>query len=281
MLKRLSVAIALVAVAAAPARAQQRPLVTEDPETIGGGLILIEGGVELDDDQEYPASGLTGNLWRIGTVGMSIGLGSISELQFDWGVHDRLDIEERVPAPLSHMLTIEGDTTTSVEDLIVATKVRMVSEAPGRPAIGVRFATKLPNAGNESGLGLDTTDFSAAFLIGKTVRSVRVVGNAGLAILADPTRGDRQNDLLTYGVSVARAVTAGAELVGEVNGRADLGEDIPPPGTESRAVMRVGARYTAGPGRIDGAFLAGFTSHDPSWGFTAGFTYVFNAFRVP
>ena len=77
---------------------------------------------------------------------------------------------------------------------------------PGRPSFGVRFATKLPNASNESGLGLDTTDFYASILVGKTVGSVRMVGNVGFGILGDPTRGDRQNDVLTYGISVrARA----------------------------------------------------------------------------
>ena len=31
---------------AADAHAQQRPLVTEDPETIGSGLVLLEGGFD-------------------------------------------------------------------------------------------------------------------------------------------------------------------------------------------------------------------------------------------
>ena len=31
---------------AAGAAAQQRPLVTEDPETIGAGLVLLEGGFD-------------------------------------------------------------------------------------------------------------------------------------------------------------------------------------------------------------------------------------------
>ena len=31
---------------ASGARAQQRPLVTEDPETIGSGLVLLEGGFD-------------------------------------------------------------------------------------------------------------------------------------------------------------------------------------------------------------------------------------------
>ena len=60
-------------------------------------------------------------------------------------------------------------------------------EAAGRPAFGLRFATKLPNASNESGLGLDTTDFYVSLLGAKTVQSIRVVGNLGVGILADPT----------------------------------------------------------------------------------------------
>ena len=142
------------------------------------------------------------------------------------------------------MVTATGSSTSSVEDFVVGTKIRMVSEAPGRPSFGVRFATKLPNASNESGLGLDTMDFYASMLVAKTVRSVRIVGNGGVGILADPTRGDRQNDVVTYGISLARALTNAAEIVGEVNGRFDTRAGDPPPGTESRSLFRVGARYT-------------------------------------
>jgi hypothetical protein len=179
------------------------------------------------------------------------------------------------------MLDVPGNTTSSVEDLVIGTKIRVMSEGTSRPGFGVRFATKLPNASNESGLGLDTTDFYAALLAAKTVRSVRTVVNVGVAILADPTRGDRQNDVLTYGISFARAITQRAEVVGEVNGRASTREGEPPPGTESRSVLRFGGRYTVGPVRADAAVLVGLTSVDPNWGMTAGFTYVFNAFQVP
>ena len=36
--------------AAAPAAAQQRPLVTEDPETIGAGRMLVESGVDYSSE---------------------------------------------------------------------------------------------------------------------------------------------------------------------------------------------------------------------------------------
>src|SRR5689334_7945694 len=184
-----------------PVSAQQRPLVTEDPEPIGAGRVLIEGGIDYAHNQDYPVSGLKGNLWRVPTIGLSVGLSSIAELQIDGSPYDRLEITQRRLAPLSSLLTVTGTTTHDVEDLVVATKIRVLSETAGRPAIGIRFATKLPNASNESGLGLDTTDFYASFLLAKTVQSIRVVGNVGAGILADPTDGNRQNDVFTYGLS--------------------------------------------------------------------------------
>jgi hypothetical protein len=263
------------------AEAQQRPLVTEDPETIGAGLVLIEAGFDQQREVTYPASGLTGNLLRLPTVGVSFGISSIAELQIDGGLYNRLNITSRAAAPLSSQLNFTGDTTHSVEDLVVATKIRMLSETPGRPAVAVRFATRLPNASNESGLGLDTTDFFVSALFGKTVQSIRFVGNAGLGILADPVRGDRQNDVLTYGVSVARAVRQGLEVVGEANGRLDTRKGDPPVGTESRGAARLGGRFTRATVRVDAGLILGLTSNDPSVGFTAGLTWVFKAFKVP
>jgi hypothetical protein len=150
-----------------------------------------------------------------------------------------------------------------------------------RPAFALRSATRLPNASNESGLGLDTMDFYSSLLVAKTVQSVRVVGNVGLGILGDPTRGDRQNDVITYGLSFARAVTNAAELVGEINGRKDTREGDPPPGTESRGMVRLGARYTIGGWRGDVAMMFGVTPTDPTIGFAAGFTYVFDVPALP
>jgi len=261
--------------------AQQRPLVTEDPETVGAGRILIEGGIDFQREVEYPASGLTGNLRRFPLIGISLGIGSVGEVQIDGGLYNRLSITDRQPAALSHMLVVSGDSTSHVEDMVVGTKVRLISEGVTRPSIALRSATKLPMASNESGIGLDTLDFYSSLLIAKTVQSVRVVGNIGLGILGDPTRGDRQNDVLTYGMSFARAITQRGEVVGEINGRKDTRDGDPPPGTESHSMLRFGLRYTVGTWRADAGLLFGVTSNDPSVGATAGFTYVFDAFQVP
>jgi hypothetical protein len=267
---------------AVPAAAQQRPLVTEDPEVIGAGLILIEGGFDYGRDVLYPLSGLQGNLLRAPTLGLSVGISSIAELQIDGGFYNRLTVTHRGigPAPLAGQLNFTGDSTHDVEDIVLATKIRILGETAGHPAFGLRFATRLPNASNESGLGLDTTDFHAQLLAGKTVRSIRIVGNVGLGILGDPTRGDNQNDVLNYGISVARAVREGLEVVGELNGRAATRSGTPPVGTESRSLVRVGGRLTRGTVRIDAGILLGVTSRDPGFGFTAGATYVFKGFTI-
>jgi hypothetical protein len=276
-----ALAAALILTFAHPAAAQQRPLVTEDPESIGAGRVLIEGGLDFAHDQVYPVSGLKGDLWRIPTLGISVGLSSIAEFQIDGGFYDHLSISERKPAPLSSLMTVKGTDTHDVEDIVIGTKIRLVAEGENRPAIGFRFATRLPNASNESGLGTDSFDFYASLLGAKTIQSVRIVGNIGFGILADPTSGNHQNDDLTYGASVARAVTQQAEFVAEINGRISTRSGEAFPGTETSGLLKVGGRYTRGPLRLDAGLFFGMTSVDPTVGFTTGFTYVFDAFKVP
>jgi hypothetical protein len=276
------VAAALVLSVPSPAAAQQRPLVTEDPETIGAGRVLLEAGFNLEHDVFFPVSGLRGNRLVLPTVGVSVGISSIAEIQLDGSPYQRLSINERRTAPLSGLVDPTADATSDVEDLVLATKIRIVPEAARRPAVGLRFATQLPNASNESGLGLDVTNFYASVLLAKTVQSIRVVGNAGIGILGDPTgRVPEQNDLFLYGLSVARAVTTEGELVAEINGRWNTIDGPSDPGAENRASLRIGGRYTRGAVRGDAAVILGLTSRDSDIGMTAGVTWVFNAFRVP
>ena len=278
--RQMWISLAAGLLLAAPAAAQQRPLVTQDPEVVGAGVVLVEGGIDYGHDIFYPLTGLTGNLWRTPMIGICVGLGSIVEVQLDGGPYDHLTITNRVHAPLSSTVTATGNSTHDVDDLVFATKIRIVPETPSHPAFGLRFWTRLPNASQESGLGLNTTDFHADLLAGKTVRSVRIVGNIGLGILSDPTVGTNQNDVLDYGVSLARAVREGIEVVGEVNGQWSTRGGTPPPGLESRGAMRIGGRLTRGSVRLDAGVILGMTARDPSIGFTVGATYVFKAFEV-
>jgi len=271
------------ALLAAPlsALAQSRPLATEDPETVPAGFILLETGVDFLHGVTFPVSGLTGTLSRLGTFGVSFGVGSLAEIQVDGSMLNTLKITSiNVVAPLGPRYTGDSVSTSSFGDLTIGAKVRVVTETETRPGLAVRFATGLPINGPATGIGSSTTDFTVGLALGKTVESIRVVGNVGLGILGDPVIGSRQNHLLLYGMSIARAMGTGAELVAEFNGRLDTGSDEPPIGTDSLMVVRVGARFTHKSVRFDGGLLIGVTDRDPAWGFTAGATWVFKAFDV-
>ena len=105
----LSFAILAIAWLSLPsvASGQQRPLLTEDPETVNAGLILVEGGLDLQESIFYPVSGLEGDLLRVPVLGMSIGIGSVAEVQVDGGFYNRLSINSRTPAPLSNQLDVD------------------------------------------------------------------------------------------------------------------------------------------------------------------------------
>jgi len=280
MIRKVILALALL-VCSVPAFAQQRPLQTEDPETIGAGRILIEAGIDYKRDVYFPVSGLRGNLFTVPPFGLSIGVSSIAEIQIDAGLYQKLYITEQVPnAPFSNLLDLDAGSTADVEDINIGAKVRVLVENARRPAIGVRFSTRLPNASNERGLGKDMQDFNCSVVFGKTVQSIRVVGNVGMLILGNPTRPAAQDDLLTYSVSVARAITQKGEVVGEFVGRANFA-NIVTPGAEDRGVLRFGTRYTISGIRFDAGILLGLTPRDPEIGVTGGFTWVFDAFKVP
>ena len=277
----MGVVLAGMLAMAGTAAAQQRPLVTEDPRTVGGGQILVETGVDWMRAVSFPVSGLRGDLVSGPTIGISVGVGPIAEIQIDGSPYRQLTITERGPAPLSPILKVDGTTTSAVDDVVIATKLRLLNERGARPSVGLRFATRLPNASNESGLGQDTTDFYMSVLVGKTIGRVRWVGNTGLAIVGDPIVAARQEDLLTVGMSLAAALGRGFEVVTEYNGRMNLAASSPVPGTENRGVARAGMRVTRGALRLDAAALFGATSTDLDLGATAGLTWTFRAFSMP
>ena len=259
-----------------PVSAQQRPVLTEDPDPVGEGKMLIEAGVDHTWTQRFPVSGLEGHLLREPLLGLSSGMGSSSELQVDGLSWSRLAIRTRFDAPLSSTVESGGPSTASVDDIVIGAKTRVLRETAHRPSIGLRFATRLPNAGNEKGIGTDTMDFFQSLLVAKSIRSTRVVGNIGMGILSDPVRGDRQNDVLTYGVSVVQRLRRVA-LVADVNGWVSTRAGTPPVGTDTRGTATFGVRYPIGRVRFDGGFYTALTSSDARTGVTGGITWTFDS----
>jgi hypothetical protein len=278
---RFALCLSTLLVVGRPAWAQQRPLVTQDPQPVAGGQVLIEAGVDAAHDAFYPLSGLTGNLIVAPSIGIVVGLNGIAEFQLTGGPFQQLWISDRQPAPLASLVDPSDSTTHAVKDIEIGTKIRLVSEGEVRPAFAFRFSTRLPNAKHASGLGQDTTDFSAALLAAKTVGSFRVAVNTGFMIMSEPLDAAKQNDLLTYGVSIACAITERVQIVGDLNGRWSTRNGAAPLGTESRGLAMLGGRYTHGAITFDSGVSFGLTAVDPTVTLTAGITYAFKAFTAP
>ena len=80
---RLACLFSLVLLCAAGATAQQRPLLTEDVDIIPQGTLRIEAGIDFMQNAKFPLSGLTGDLTRVGVIGLSVGLAPNVEFQIE------------------------------------------------------------------------------------------------------------------------------------------------------------------------------------------------------
>ncbi len=251
-------------------RVGQRPLATVDPLLAEPGWLVVETGAAFAHDREIPAVGLRGNVLRVPELTLRLNVAHRVELRVDTG-YEVLFVHDRQEAPLSAELDYDGEASSDIRDPVVSTLVRVRDESEGAPAIGLRIATRLPVASNQSGLGLDTTDFFLALLAAKDAAGLRWIANLGLGILEVPTAVTSQNDVLTYGFSVWRAVGSRMAVAGGVDGHVDLSGQVHP-GTEDTSVMRLGGRFGAGGSTIDAALLIGLAEVDAPIGITVGVT---------
>ncbi|HUF90685.1 MAG TPA: hypothetical protein VMR66_11975 [Gemmatimonadota bacterium] len=261
--------------AQAPPHAAQRPLVTVDPALAASGWAAIETGTSFFHDREIPAAGLRGDVLRVPDLTLRLSVGRRVEIRVDTG-YEVLLVRERREGPLSAQLDYDGESSSDIRDPVVSTLVRLREESTGGPALGFRIATRLPVASNESGLGLDTTDFFASLLAAKNAGPYRWVANLGLGILGVPTAETSQNDVVTYGLSLSRRVGERVALVAGVDGHVDPSGQVHP-GTEDTAVLRFGTRMGNAASTIDAAILLGLAEVDSPVAFTVGLT---RAFRV-
>lgn len=249
-----------------PLYGQNRPFVTEFVDTVEKDKARLELGFEFFQDAKFRLSGLEGDLSRLGVFGLRIGAGDRVEIQVLGSVQDFLNIERRFPAPLADDLDFSGNSTSAFGDLILGTKVQMVREKPGWPGLGFRLAVQLPNASNESGLGVDETNVFSSFLLQKRVRDLTVLLNLGLALLGDPLDGGAQDDLLSYGIGLRYSAHPRFNLLSDFYGRTGPGGI----GTEEQARLRFGTQILAAGLSWDIAGMVGLRDTDPDVGVIFG-----------
>lgn len=277
-LQHLQTAIALIFLLALAqsAGAQQRPLITEDVDIIPPGTLRIEAGLDFLQGAKYPVSGLTGDLTRVGVLGISIGLAPNVEFQIEGVAQDFLSINTRGTSAIPLSLAPGANSTNGPGDFTLWTKIKLRAETRRGPSIGFRVGVGLPNSNQARGIGLNQTNAYGSFLVGKKFgRNGRLntFGNLGIAILTAPTALFSQNDVLTYGAAGIFRLNKQFSFAGEVNGRANTRPGGGPLGTESQSEARLGMQIRASGLRFDFAGIKGLTSFTHDTGFTVGVTY--------
>jgi hypothetical protein len=253
-----------------PAFSQNRPLQTPDAEIVPTGTLRAEVGFDFLQDVNFPASGLTGDLTSVGNLEMRLGVGRIVEVELEGVVQNFLDVKQQVPSLV--MLHLTGtNSTRDVGDFSLYTKIRILDETGHRPGLAFRFGFEIPNSNQARGIGLNTTNIFASFILQKHFGKLNTWGEAGIGILQSPGASFSQNDVLIYGGAFTYPLSHRVTLAGEVNGRYnDRKINSALIGTESRSQARLGLQIFAGGFQWDVAGIGGLTTRDPSSGFTLG-----------
>jgi hypothetical protein len=273
---RLPVLFALSLLLSVSASAQQRPLITEDVDIIPPGTLRIEAGIDFLQGAKFPASGLTGDLTRVGVIGVNIGFAPNVEFQIEGVAQNFLSINTRTPGAIPLTLAPGTNTANDTGDFTLAAKIKLRSETKRGPSFGFRFGVQLPNSNQARGIGLNQTNAFGSILVGKKFGQdgrINTFGNLGIAILTAPTQLFTQNDVLTYGVAGIFRLNRQFSLAGEVNGRANTRPGDGPLGTESQAEARLGMQVRASGLRFDFAGIKGLTRFTHNSGVTVGVTY--------
>lgn len=255
-----------------PAVAQDRPLQTPDAQTVPAGTLRAEVGFDFLQDVSFPVSGLTGDLTSVADLDLRMGVGRIVEVQLQGAIQNFLDVRKQVPGITPIVLT-GPNSTHDVGDFSLYTKVRIWSESGRRPALAFRFGYMIPDSNQARGIGTNTTNIFASFILQKHFWRLNTFGTAGLAVMQSPGATFSQNDVLTYGGAFILPLHKRVNLVGEVYGRYNSRKLVPALfGTESRSQARFGFQILAAGFHWDVAGIAGLTDRDAGSGFTFGFS---------
>ncbi len=197
---------------------QQYPVSTESAGILPSGTARAELGVGQYFDQPFPLSGLDGNLTKLGVIKFGLSYDGNVELQFDGTLLDILKINSRETA-FNSSITTRKSVTSDIGDFTLWTKFRLVSEYHFFTTVTIRFGVQLPNASNESGLGIDEFNFYSSFLLEKHLAGIRWVLNAGLGILGDPVTLSEQHDTFIFAIGSYIPLGERSTLILETAGR--------------------------------------------------------------
>ncbi|MCX7918525.1 MAG: hypothetical protein N3A72_02730 [bacterium] len=237
----------------------ERPLETESAEITSYGKIEVRAGIGYlknitllfqPEDKKW-------EVIKLPAIGVSAGLGERVEVQTDFD------------------LLYQDDGTDSgfdVGDVRLWTKIKLVSETDTRPAVAVKFGTKLPNADNSRNFGTDESDNFILLILSKNILGIESRLNVGMGILGNPHELSKQDDVLMYGIGAVKPISANMNAVAEITGIANSHDG------NDRTSLRAGVQLPWHWITWDIAASIGLNDRSEDWSLTAGGTFELNAF---
>jgi hypothetical protein len=257
------VAAALVLLAAAPAEAQTRPLLTEEATTGPPGRLVLETGFQAIADEPNYLTGVERTRWEGPLLRLVYSAADNVDFGLDW-----TGLVGTTSAPGERAVHAGGDVTLRV-------KLRVMKGERRRPTLGARFGVIFPDTPyndkqfNPLSLGPNTFRAFLEGLVTQPVGPLLLDGNAGLFLHEEVLRPHEQRDFLSYGLALRWRAKPSLEVVAEFAGRAG----IPEPGAPRQSEIRAGVRLGRGRLRGDAALRRGLVAAQGTWGGTAGLTW--------
>lgn len=265
---------------------QQRPLITDDVDITPTGALEIGAGVDFLQNAKFPLSGLKGDLTRVGDLRFRTGFAPNVELQIEGTLQNFLAINSAGPSAIP--LSVNGNSTSDLDDFTVSAKIKLKNESKAIPALGFKFGFQMPNTDQAKGIGTNQINIFSKFIFQKRFGKkagkaplANIFGNLGLEIMTAPIDRFTQNDVLLYGLAGIFRVNDHINIASEVNGRMNTRSGTAPIGTESIGQFRIGTQIKASGLRFDTAAVLGLTQYSPRTGIVFGVTYQSPAFFKP
>jgi hypothetical protein len=238
---------------AATARAQTRPLATEEAHTAPRGRITLEAGAQAIRDEPNFLTGRPRDRW------------DAPELRLVFSPADNVEVDVEWTARVGARGDADFGDVSDFGDVALRAKVRLAGDAGSGGALAARFGVTLPQTSFGNGLGPNTLRMAAQLLGSKALGAAVLHLNGGLALHDEPLRAHEQRDFFAYGAALEAPLGA-LTILGEVAGLAGRGA----PGADSRAEARAGARIGRGGLVGDAAVRRGIGDAAGGWGVTAG-----------
>jgi hypothetical protein len=279
VMRRSSLALAVLFLCAAGAFSQDRPLRTTDAETVPAGDLRAQIGFDFLQDVGFPLSGLRGDETSVGVLSVRMGISKIAEVEVEGAIQNFLDVKSQGASFVPNLQLTGVNSTHDTGDFALSTKIRIIKPSGKKPGLAFRFGFIMPNSNQARGIGTNTTNVFALVALEEQIQKLKLIGDLGIEILQAPNALFTQNDVLMYGAGFSYPIHKRVNLVGEVNGlysSRSINDALI--GTQSTGQGRLGLQINLGGFTWDLAGIRGINKYDPRSGFTFGVTKEFHLF---